>query len=189
MPIVTADDVVLLTETSKTAGDIEETGIIATVTERVRTFCHNDFSSDSIYLASAVTFNATAGTIVAGSSYVTAGFAAGDEIRVSGSYRNDKYLTIASVSTTTITIATAESVVAELSGATVTVSLVDWPDDIPYAAAQLVKYDLDDRPTRGAGITSQTLGPRSESYSERGTFGYPEDLLALFDEYRRPTFG
>lgn len=189
MPIVTADQVVLLTDTTKTEGDIEEAGTIATVQDRVRRLCGNTFTVPGISLASAVTFNATAGTIVAGSSYESEGFAAGDEIYVSGSYRNDGYHTIASVTTTTITITSASSVVDELSGATVTVSLVRWPDDLAYTAAQMVKYDIEDRPERMAGLASQSLGPRSESYSDRATFGYPDDLLRLLDVHRRPTFG
>ncbi len=189
MPIISADTVILLTDTTKTAGDIEGAGIIPIVQERIRVMCRHNFIVSGIALMSAVTFNTTAGTIVAGASYVAQGFAAADEFYLSGSYRNNGYLTIASVSTTTITITSTATVIDELSGATVLVSLTRWPDDVPYAAAQLIKYDLEDRLTRGGGLSSQSLGPRSESYSDGVNYGYPADILALLDPHRRPTFG
>jgi len=188
MAMVTADNVVLLTNTTKTEGDIEETGLCAIVQERIRNMCHHNFVQDGIALTSAVTFNGTAGTIVATSSYATAGFAAADEIYVSGSYRNDGYYTIASVTTTTITIASTSTLVTELSGATVTVSLVSWPGDLAFIAAQFVKYDIEDRADKGVGLASQSLGPRSESYTEGGQYGYPKDLLQMLDNHRTPEF-
>ena len=100
------------------------------------------------------------------------------------SYRNDGYYTISSVTTTTITIASTGSVVTELSGASILVSLVAWPDALKYAAAQMVKFDYDDRPKRAAGLASQSLGPRSESYTDVGAYGYPTDILGMLNQYR-----
>lgn len=188
MPIISADTVILLTDTTKTAGDIEGAGIIPIVQERIRVMCRHNFIVSGIAITSALTFNATAATIVAGASYVSQGFAADDEFYLSGSFRNDGYYTIASVTTVTITIASTATVIDELSGATVLISLTRWPDDLPYAVAQFIKYDLEDRLTKGGGLSSQTIGPRSESYNEM-TYGYPTDLLSLLDAYRRPTFG
>ena len=104
---------------------------------------------------------------------------AGDEVYVYNSRRNDGYYNVLSVSSTTMTLAVGESVVSELSGASILVSLVKWPKALKYIAAQMVKFDHDDRPTRAAGLTSQSLGPRSESYAttDTGAYGYPADLI------------
>ena len=74
--------------------------------------------------------------------------------------------------------------VSELSGASILVSMVAWPDSLKYTAAQMVKFDYDDRPKRAAGLASQSLGPRSESYTETGVYGYPTDILGMLDQYR-----
>ena len=184
MAIVTAAQVVTYTDISASAGTITTSGLIPIVQDRINDYCFNWFVSEDIYLSDSMTFAATAGTIVATASFTTAGLVAADEIYLYGSYRNDAYYTIASVTTSTITIASTESVVTELSGASILVSLVVWPDSLKYAAAQMVKYDTDDRPQRAAGLTSQSLGPRSESYGTAGAFGYPEDILGMLNQYR-----
>lgn len=184
MPIVTAAQVELYTDISATAGTIITSELIPMVQDRIRRYCFNAFVSENIYLQHQMDFTATGGFITAPSSFETAGFAQSDEIYLYGSYRNDGYYTILSVSTVTITVATTESVVAELSGASILVSLVNWPISIPYVAAQMVKYDYDDRPARSGGLASQSLGPRSESYSDVGGMPYPNDLASMLDQYR-----
>jgi hypothetical protein len=47
----------------------------------------------------------------------------------------------------------------------------------------MLKYDYDDRGKRAAGVNSRSLGPFSESYGTI-SFGYPDDILAPFDNYR-----
>ena len=184
MAIVTATQVVNYTDISTSASTVLASGLIPVVQDRINDYCFNQFVSEDIYLTDSMTFTAAAGTIAATASFVTAGLVADDEIYLYGSYRNDGYYTIASVTTSTITIESTESVVSELSGASILVSLVQWPAALAYVAAQMVKYDYDDRKTRAAGLTSQSLGPRSESYGNAGTFGYPEEILGMLDQYR-----
>ena len=187
MAIVTATQVTTYTDISATAGTITTSGLIPIVQDRINDYCYNWFLSDGINLQCAMTFTAATGDIVAsgGNSFVTAGFADDDEFYVYGSYRNDGYYTISSVETSTISIASSESVVAELSGASILVSLVRWPDALKYSAAQMVKFDYDDRPTRVGGLASQSLGPRSESYAvDTGGYGYPKEILGMLNQYR-----
>ena len=181
MPIVTASEVVNYTDINASAPTIVASGLIPIVQERVVDICFDTFTNEDISLQQQMTFAAAGRTIVSATgstAWLSLGFAAGDEVYVYNSYRNDGYYAVLSVSSTTMTLAVGESVVAELSGASILVSLVRWPKALKYTAAQMVKYDHDDRPTRAAGMTSQSLGPRSESYAtDTGAFGYPADLI------------
>ncbi len=189
MPIVTAAEVVNFSSISASVAGVISSGLIPVVQDRVNQYCYNQFTDDGtdpIDLQGSLIFNATGATMVSPNSWVTPGFAAVDEIYVYNSRRNDGYYTIDSISTVTLTIASTETVVSEVSGRSILVSLVQWPNSIAHAAAQLVKYDFSDRPKRAAGITAQSLGPRSESYgADLGMFGYPLDLLSLLDQYRQ----
>ncbi len=185
MPIVTATQVTVFTDISQSAGTITTNGFIPIVQDRITDYCYNWFVNDDIDLQGSLVFNATAATIVSQNSFETEGFAAGDEFFVYNSLRNDGYYTIDSISAETITIASTETVVSEISGQSILVSLVQWPNSIAYVAAQFVKYDTDDRGKRVAGLTAQSLGPRSESYgTDFGAFGYPSDLLSLLDQFK-----
>jgi hypothetical protein len=185
MAILTATQVTLFTNISASVTSIIASGLIDVVQDRVTTYCNNYFTSD-LYVRGFVTFDGTARTISASSSFETAGFAAGDEIYIYRSYRNDGYHDVLSVSGETLTLATGETVVAELSGRSVLISVVQWPSDIVYAAAQMVAYDYDVRPKRAAGVSSRSLGPWSESYEGGGSgaFGYPADLLGPLNDHK-----
>ena len=185
MPIITATEVTVYTDISASAATITASGLIPVVQDRINWICNNYFLT-GLYLQQSVTFEATAATITGDSSYVSEGFADGDEIYVYHSYRNDGYYTVDSVSAGVITIASTESVIAELSGASVLISVVAWPRDLLYTAAQMVAYDYDKRAARSAGATSVRLGPWAESYAEPGSgvFGYPADILAPLYDHR-----
>ena len=184
MAIVTAADVVTYSDISTSAAGVLASGLIPIVQDRINSYCNNMFVSDDIYMQDELTFTSSA-TVTAGTGndWVDHGFKDLDEIYIYNSRRNDGYYTVTSVTTVTMTLGTG-TVTDEYSGASILVSLVRWPDSVKYAAAQMVKFDYDDRPSRAAGLRSQSLGPRSESYGEAGAFGYPQDILGLLDNYR-----
>lgn len=186
MPMLTAAQVVNFTGISTSAPTIVQSGLIPVVQERVTSYCFNWFVSDDIRVQGKVTFAATAGTLVipTGNTWARFGFEDDDEILVYNSRRNDGYYNITSVTTVTLTIDSTESVRPELSGASILVSLVQWPDSLAYAAAQMVKYDYDDRPKRSGGLASQSLGPRSESYTVVGGMAYPTDVIEGLDQFK-----
>ena len=186
MAMVTATQVTVYTDISVSAATITTSGFIPIVQDRITDYCYNWFVSKDINFQGTLTFTATdsiaAGT---GNNWVSFGFADGDEVYLYGSRRNDGYYDVTSVTTVIMTVDSTNTVVDELSGASILVSLVEWPGSLAYAAAQMVKYDYDDRKTRAAGLTSQSLGPRSESYAaETGVFGYPLEILGILDQYR-----
>ena len=183
MAIVTATEVTQYTDISASAGTIATSGYIEIVQERINQICNNWFLSD-MYLNSTLTFDASAGTMVATASWEDEGFVAGDEVYIYGAYRNDGYKLVGTVSGTTLTLASGYSVVSEPSGRSILVSVVQWPNALKYLAAQMVKYDYDDRAEAVPGVASKTLGPYSISYrgasssgDNSGAFGYPRDLV------------
>ena len=188
MPIVTASEVTVYSDISASAGAIT-TELINIVRDRINLITNNYFTTD-MYLQGTLTFTSAAGTIVSVDSFADEGFIAGDEIYIYGSYRNDGYKTIGSVTTTTITVSSSDSVIAEPSGRSVLVSVVKWPTALKYIASQMIKYDYDDRPGHSIGVTSRTLGPYSKSFgsSASGTasatpFGYPIELIDALTSY------
>jgi len=185
MAVVTAAEVVSYTDISASAGTITSSGLIPIVQMRLGVMCNQRFTTD-IHQYGTFTFNATARTIVSNNDWATDGFAAGDEIYIYNSYRNDGYYDVLSISDETVTLATGESVIDELSGRSILISMVQWPTDLTYIAAQMVAFDYDDRADRTGGVTSKTLGPWSESYSDGGrlTFGYPPTILEQLSAYR-----
>jgi len=183
--ICTATDVTVYTDISCSAGTTTLGLLIPIVQERINLITNNYFLTD-MYLQGSVTFDATAGTIVAGSSFADEGFVAGDEIYIYNSYRNDGYKTVGSVTTVTLTLS-GSSVVSEPSGRNVLISVVSWPNALKYIAAQMVKYDYDDRPEIIAGVSSKSLGPYSVSYRGGAVgntpFGYPQEMIDALSTY------
>jgi len=182
MAVVTADEVVQYTNITASAGTITSSGLIDVVQDRIGIICNQRFTTD-IYQTSTFTFNTTARTIVSQADWEDDGFAAGDEIYVQHSYRNDGYYDVLSVSDETLTLATGESVVDELSGRSIIVSVTRWPVAVSYIAAQMVAYDYDERDKRD-GVRSRSLGPWSETYSGVLTFGYPNGIIEQLSSYR-----
>lgn len=177
MPVVTAAQVALFTNTSATAGTIAT--YIPIIQDKIN-YITNNYFVKNIQMQGTLTFDATANTIVSPNLWSDFGFANGDEIYLYGSHRNDGYKTISTISGVTMTLATTSTVVSEYSIASILVSLVHWPDQIANIAAQMISYDIDVRKTREQGITSRTLGPFSESYESQNnntTYGYPQSII------------
>lgn len=187
MPVCTATDITVFTDISASAGTITASGLIPIVQDRIRTICNNPFITD-MYVQDGMTFSSTNGTIVASSvNFETEGFIAGDEIYIYNSYRNDGYKVLSSASSLTLTVASGYSVVAEPSARSILISVVKWPDALKFIAAQMVKYDYDDRPQKTIGANSVTLGPYSVSYAASSItsnpYGYPQEMVDALAAY------
>jgi hypothetical protein len=176
MAIITATEVTVYTTITASAGTIVSKGIIPMIQERITLMTNNYFLTD-LDVEGSVIFNATAGTIVSGTSFVDQNFLAGDDIFIYNSYRNDGYFTIGSVNDKTLTLATGCSVIAEKTDRDVLISVVRWPIAVKKIAAEMIAYDLDARQKRSAGIASHSLGPYSESFTSDDKEGYPRSIV------------
>lgn len=188
MACITPTEVTQYATISLTAGSITDT-MIKAVQNNINLITGNYFLSD-ISVQTSVTFDGSAGTITCGTDWGTFGFAAGDEIYIYNSYRNDGYKTVASITTSIMTLASGSTVVAELSGANVIISLVQWPEGLKQVAAQMIAYDVDVRPSQTPGVTSRSLGPYSESFggsnsrADESQYGYPNSITNALNPWR-----
>lgn len=185
---VTATQVTVWTNISASAATITASGLIEIAEERAELMTNNQFLTD-LYLQTGMTFNATDRTVIAsGGNFANEGFIAGDKIYIYNSYRNDGYYEIDSVSTSTLTLVTGSTVTDELSGRSIMISVVNYPESLKYTISQMVKYDTDDRIASGANLKSKKLGPWSETYKEDTsdfgqTWGYPQEIVNALANY------
>jgi hypothetical protein len=184
MSLLTATEVTVLSNISVSAGTILGSTLIADVTANINMITNNYFTLDLSYQGN-ILFDGSAGTLLADSSFEDENFLAGDDIYVYNSYRNDGYFTIASVSSSTLTLISGSTVVNELSGRSILVSVVRWPKELKRIAAQMIAFDYDYRGQKGANVKSFSLGPFSESYTvgNEDEFGYPSKLTNPLSNY------
>jgi hypothetical protein len=160
--------------------------LISVVQERICMMTNNYFLT-SLDVQDAVTFNGSARTVVAKSlDYGARNFISGDDIMVYNSHRNDGYFTLDSVSTSTLTVISGQTVVDELSGASVLISVVKWPTAVKQTAALMVEYDYATRPKQAGNVKSHSLGPFSETFSsgDEDQYGYPRKITDALIPYR-----
>lgn len=186
MALLSATECTVYSSISASAGTITASGLIPIVQERITMMTNNFFLTD-LYLQDQVTFNGTARTIIASSGdYDSVNFLAGDDIMVYNSYRNDGYFTLDSVSGSTLTVISGQTVVGELSARSVMISVVKWPVAVKQTAALMIAYDYDVRPKASANLKSHSLGPFSETFSsgEEDQFGYPRKITDALIPFR-----
>lgn len=163
--------------------------MIPVARDRIVEITQNPFVQGDIYLAGITcTFTSGTRTIDASSSFSAEGFATGDEIRIDYSYRNDGYYTISTIDDDEIVLVSADTIVSEISGASITISLVEYPPGIEHTIAAMIYYDVYERNTR-YGVQSESLGDYSASYFRENSYGYPKDLIAMLDPWKVPDFG
>jgi hypothetical protein len=192
MAIISASSIsIYCPKISVSVGTIIAGKYIETVQERICLILNNYFTSDTVQLYSTCLFNATTRSIVIEqTSWEEYGFKANDDILIYRSLRNDKIVTIESLSANTCILTSACSVIDESYSTNlktaVYFSLVQWPVSVVQIAAKMIWYDCDYRDKNPSGLRSRSLGPLSESFGSSDTddiYGYPKKLvddLSLF---------
>lgn len=186
---ITATEVTIYSNISASAATIAANSWIDIAEERLSLITNNYWLTD-LDIQTQVTFTASSGAVLAsinasGQNFTAEGFAANDIINVYNSWRNDGYYQVSSISTSTLSLISGSVVVDELSGASVLISMVQFPQSLKYVLAQMIKYDYDDRKAQAANIQSRSLGPWSETYKTGAavTFGYPDEIVAALGPY------
>lgn len=184
--ILTESEVIKYSNISASAATITASGLIPIVQERITMMLNNYFLTD-LDITDCMTFNTSARTIIAsGNSFQDENFLAGDDIFIYNSYRNDGYFTLETVFDKTLTLASGQTVVDELSSRSIIISVVKWPLPVKYIAAKMVAYDYDTRDKTPANLKSYSLGPVSKSFTEgeKDEFGYPKKITEGLTDYR-----
>jgi len=118
------------------------------------------------------------------STFVTSGFAAGDNIFVSGSFKNDGYYEISSLTETKMILTSANTIVDEALDRYVHILYVKWPKALKQIACDMIKFDITIR-GKTTGVKSESIGDYSVTYDkEKGSlhkFGYPPDVIDGLD--------
>ncbi len=208
MPIITLEEVKLILDLDSDEFDQRIAILIPVVTSRLRRLCNNDFAvhpvgysrrqswsygDPDLYALPQVsaTFTAATLTVVAkDSNFASAMFAGSQDVLISGSFLNDGYFEVSSVSTSSMTVLSGYSFVGaakgthaftdEATGATITFGVAKWPGDIKPIVASMIQYDYQERGT-------WSDAPGEEGFS--GEYGYPKELIRQLDPYKRPGYG
>lgn len=187
--ILTPAEVKAWTPITASIADIEQRKLIEVVENRIPITLNNYFVSEEIYIKTTAVFNATARSItIDQNSWSEFGFQAGDNMMIYGSYRNDQFCTIESITDNVAVLTSSYSVVNESFnnnlGRVIYFGLLSWPIEVKMVAAEMVYYDFDIRKKNSPNIKSRSLGPLSETYTDNsGSFGYPSELWAKLDKY------
>ncbi len=189
--ILTATEVTLLSPISASVGTIVARKYIDIVESRLPLLLNNYFTLD-IDVQDCMTFNSTDNSITlnSGITFAEKGIRAGHIIYIYNSYENDQYCEIESVSGSTVIIASAYSLVEELSGRSILISAVKWPLEVKSVAAEMIYFDSDIRGKTDPNIKSRSLGPLSESFTtgDSDEFGYPSSITGKLDKYKIARF-
>jgi len=188
MPIMSVGEVKTYLGVTASTHDAIISLLIPEVQQRLTEICNTAFES-GVYISGSFTWNTSSNAIVqSAGNFLGQGFANGDDIYVSGSYRNDGYHEVLTAGTTSVTIVSSTTIVDELSGASVIVTGVKWPTGIKAAFSALVKYDYSVRMNQ-MGVQSESVGDYSVSYGTPGIYGYPDELIRGLAYWQRPRFG
>jgi hypothetical protein len=187
--ICTATQVTLFTSITASVATIISKEMVEIVQERILLITNNYFTSEVVAICDTADFNATNRTIILdGNKWEEFGFKANDDTLIYQSLRNDKVVTISSISDYTATLTSACSVVDESyssnDGPLIYFFMVQWPIDIQHIACDMIYFDNDVRNKVASNIRSRSLGPLSESYTvDSDKFGYPDSILKKLEKY------
>jgi len=196
MSLISLQEVKYLLNYTDDTYDTRIKTLIPYMPERVALLCNNKFmnidcrttSADDIVFASAT--NPTITTTDEG--FTEDNFLADMDIYVEGSLLNDGFYTISTVTSTVMTLTTADELTDETVSTediTITITQVKWPKGIKPIIANMIRYDMIDRVGR-SGVKSERIGNYAVTYeSSQVGVDYPGDVVAGLDIYKVPAVG
>ncbi len=168
---------------------------------RVCAICNNFFLTNQAFVSGGdFTFTASASIRTAEDNFINDGnFAAGDDIYIQGTLRNDHFFVLSAVTTVLCTIDInseyAEQTVVTENVETedlldVMINLVMFPRELKPVVANMIRYDIFDRPFK-KGVQAEKIGNYSISYFRAAGMGidYPDDIIGGLDQFIIPAVG
>jgi len=144
-------------------------------------YCNNSFLNHNIYLtASTISFSDDTITD-SNAGFVDAYFVAGD-YKIRGSKLNDGHVEVSEVAAGALTVNTASlkdnSLITEAADNIITITKVDFPEDIKPVFARLINYYLNQK---SAGVKSESLpGGYSVVYQNE------REAMNAFNQWAKP---
>ena len=167
-----------LLQITSTSTDALIAELLPVVQRQIVDYCNNRFLNWRVWLTSSdfVFANASPATITdPNSGFVDAHFHDDMDIFVTGSYNNDGFYEVNTVTAGTLTLKSSETLIAEDEDNAVTIYKVDWPQSLKMTFAKMVNYNI--QKDALTGIESQRLGDYSVQYTNVGGADYPSGIV------------
>jgi uncharacterized protein YqfB (UPF0267 family) len=196
--IATKAEIKTLLNNTSMAQDEQIDMLLPVIESDIREYCNNGFRDKDVYIASgeisfthnagsADTINLDIGTNENG--FVESQFKAGQTVQVQGSYNNDYFFEIESVSSTAMTLYTPAKrpyfpvLVTEDEDTLVLIYKVVYPSALKNIEAQMLNYKLSNR---DYGVSAETVARYSVTYNTDFINGYPGSIMSGLNRWRRP---
>lgn len=190
MPIITTATVKSILNISVSTWDAVIGVLIPYVQSDVFEHCTpKAFKDKNIYI-SAITLafvegGGSADTITdSDSGFVDAKFEDGMDIYVEDSLYNDGLYNIDTVAAGTLTLDSADDVVAETAGEGITITRIKWPKGLSLWVAQLIWENINRAQSKD--VKSERIGDYAVTYQDLSGGGYSKNIMAGINKYRRP---
>jgi len=173
--------------------------LIPVIEDDIREYCHNDFRDGNVYMQSSdilFTRNTTSADTITydgtGDGFTDSQFKDGQTVRVQGSYNNDGFFEVESVSSTTLTMYSTTSrpyfqeMVTEDEALYIVINKVKYPDALKFVVSQMANYKLK---TYDYSVQSETVSRYSVTYNTLDmASGYPKAMMSGLNRWRKPVF-
>jgi hypothetical protein len=175
--------------------------LIPVLEDDIRQYCNNGFRDDNVYISSGLisfthntssadTINIDIGTN--GVGFVNSQFKAGQTVQVQGSYNNDGFFDVETVSSTVMTLFVRanrpyyQALVTEAYNTfprNILINKVVYPVALKNVMAQMMTYKL---ASHDYGVQSETVSRYSVTYNQDYANGYPKSIMNSLNRWRRP---
>ena len=175
---------------------------IPIIEDEIREYCNNGFRNDKVLILSFdVSFdrNSTGADSIdldIGSNedgFIEANFKAGNTVQVQGSYNNDGFFDIESVSSTALTLYSSgdrpyfQNLVDEDESVYINIHQVDYPAALKNVMAQMVKYKSKNY---SYDVKSESVSRYDVTYVDGADMsdGYPSSVIKALNKFRQIRF-
>jgi hypothetical protein len=202
MSVVTKDFVKQMNGWTDDTYDARINALIPIVENRLSSICNNAFLSVPSVVSSTTTigsrgstglvFTSSARTITDTDAEFSTStkLAAGDDIYIQDSYKNDGHYELLTVTDTVLTVTTLYTITDENFGNSILLSLVKWPSGIDLIAVDMIKYDIIGR-YKSNGVKSERIGDYAVTFDnesrDMGAYGYPLTVIGGLSSWTKPT--
>ena len=196
--IATLTEIKALLAMTSTAQDDLLNRMIPIVEDDIRHYCNNGFRDENIYIQTgdiSFTHNSTSADTInldAGSDgFDDALFKAGQTVQVQGSYNNNGFFEVETVTSAVMTLYSSTSrpyydpLVTEDESVLVKITKVEYPKAIKLIESQMLKYKLSNY---DYSVAAETVARYSVTFNQNMRSGYPESIMSGLNRWRRPVF-
>jgi len=182
--------------TGITSTDYDETieALNPIILDDITNYCKNSFVRSTMYQwDDNISFSTSTGSnsIISNASTSDVDFTefidVGNIIRVVDAIQNNGYFSVVSVNSTVITVNETIKTESSSTGKFPIVYRVDYPDDIPFIGAKMIRWSIDSQ--NRDGLRSESLGDYSYTLQELvGNNMYPTNIVGGLKKYKKAKF-